>query len=251
MEQEIDLLKHQINEIDAAEIRVGEEEDLDRRYRLAANSSHLSAVASQISGHLGGEDGSVLSSLAEVTRLVRDLEKHDPAATEFTGGLDNALVELEELEGSVRDYVDGLELDPAALTALEARVDLFETLKRKYGNTLEDVLAFRDEAESKLNRIESRGDELERLADEIAAAASGLERSAKKLSVKRKRAAPKLAKAIAAQLGELGFKRAHFEIQLEGLGEPVPNGAEEADFMFSPNPGEPAGRQSAPRTRLP
>jgi DNA repair protein RecN (Recombination protein N) len=238
-EQEIDLLKYQLAEIDDAEIRADEGDELERRYKLANNSSHLLEVAASINGSLTGDDGSILASLSELARQIRDLEKHDPDAAEFTSSFDTAVVELEELGHSLRSYTEGLELDPAALGALETRLDLLESLKRKYGNTLADVLAFRDEAETKLGRIEGRGKELQRLEKAIEKAITTRDRAAAKLSARRKRSAPKLAKAVAAHLRELGFNRACFEVSLAPLDAPLATGAEAAEFMFSPNPGEP------------
>jgi DNA repair protein RecN (Recombination protein N) len=239
-EQEIDLLKHQIAEIEEAEIQTDEAEELERRYRVANNSSHLVDVSKSIAAALGEDEGSIIASLSDLARMIRDLEKHDPSAAEFTGSFDTALVELEELGDNLRRYTDGLEIDPAALRAIEQRLDLLETLKRKYGNTLAEVLEFQAEAEGKLAKIEGRGDELARLRTEIAAALKKRDLAAKKLSAKRRKAAPKLAKEVAAHLEELGFKRAGFSVELEKLEVPNSAGAEAADFMFSPNPGEPA-----------
>jgi len=196
-------------------------------------------VAAGISDALSGDEGSILASLSGLARDVRELEKHDPETAEFTGAFDTSVLELEELGHNLRTYTEGLELDPAALTALGARIDLLESLKRKYGNTLDEVLTFRDRAESKLARIEGRGDELERLGDAIADALGKRDHAATKLTARRKRGAPKLAKAVAAHLRDLGFKHACFEISLPRLDSPAPAGAEIAEFMFSPNPGEP------------
>ena len=238
-EQEIDLLKHQITEIDAAEVRADESEGLERRYRLANSASQLVELTSRITAALSDDEGAILASLSEVARDIRDLERHDESAAEFTGGFDTAVMELGELADNLRRYNADLEINPTILAELEARLDLLESLKRKYGNTLAEVLEFRDRAETKLARIGGRGDELERLSSAISTARKKLDVAGRKLTTKRKRAAPKLSAQVAGHLKQLGFKRAEFSIELERLEEPLARGMESADFTFSPNPGEP------------
>jgi DNA repair protein RecN (Recombination protein N) len=239
-EQEIDLLKHQIAEIENADLKPEEEQELERGYKVAANSSHLVETAGRITLALGGSDNSAISSLSEITRMIRDLEKNDPATVQFTGSFDTALIELEELESNIRDYAENLEVDATGMEALRDRVNLIETLKRKYGSDISEVLEFKDRADKKLMRIESRGEELEELSTQITTAKHELQLAARKLSAKRKRGAPKLAGKISSHLEELGFKRAHFEVALEQLDKPAQTGNENIEFMFSPNPGEPA-----------
>ncbi len=137
-------------------------------------------------------------------------------------------------------YVEGLEFDPAEIAALEERINLLESLKRKYGAHLEEIHAFRDEAAAKLAKIEGRGEELDRLQEEIKTTRKRADTAAMKLSQKRRKAAPKLAREIGAHLTELGFKRAKIEVLLEPLGEPGAGGIEVADISFAPNPGEPS-----------
>ncbi len=239
-EQEVDLLRFQIEEIEAAEIRPEDEEDLAARYKVASNSTRLVEMAAQLTQGLSGEEDSILSRLSDMARLVRDLHKIDPATHALTQGFETAQVELQELDDNLRGYIDDLELNPAELAALEERINLLESLKRKYGNTLADVVAHKDEAARKLARIEGRGDELERLEKAIAAARKTVDGAAAALSTKRGKAAPKLGKEIASHLTELGFKRSLFELALATHGTPGSQGAEEVDFLFAPNPGEPS-----------
>ena len=239
-EQELDLLNHQIAEIEHAELRPGEEQELEQGYTVAANSSYLVETAGNITQALSGSDNSAISSLSAITRMMRDLEKKDPSTARFTASFDTALIELEELESNVRNYAENLEIDTAGMETLRNRVNLIETLKRKYGSSLAEVLEFKDNAAKKRKRIESRGEELEKLSAQITAASHKLQSAARKLSTKRKRGAPKLADKISGHLEELGFKRAHFEAALEPLDKPGRTGNEHIEFMFSPNPGEPA-----------
>ncbi len=239
-EQEIDLLKFQINEIATAEPKVEEIAPLEQRYQLASNSSHLVTVVQHILGNLADSETSVLSQLTDTQRLIRDLESTDPKATEITREFDSAQVELEEMVDSLRRYIDDLEIDPSEVSQLEERINLLETLKRKYGNTIEEVLAFHDSAAEKLDRIEGRSDAIARLEEEVKATRNAVDKQALKLSQKRRAASPKLGKRIGEHLKDLGFKRSKIEIELVPLDQPGSQGAETVDFIFAPNPGEPS-----------
>ena len=237
--RELDLLKHQVHEIGAADLQPGEEEPLLARYSQATNSRRLIDLSTQISRRLAEADDAVLPRLSEVQRLFRELEKVDPSATAIAQSHANAVTELEETSRAIQHYADRLEIDPGQLAQLEERVSLIESLKRKYGATLQDVIAFGENASERLHRIESRGEELERLGREIAAARKSLMECGAKLGKKRGAAAPKLAADIKAQLRDLGFKKSEFAISLLPNGTPAAHGLEGAEFLFAPNPGEP------------
>src|SRR2546425_351462 len=118
-EQELDLLRHQINEITAANLVAGEEEEIESRYKLAANSKRLIELASAIVNKLSEADGSVLSQLAETQRSLRELEKIDNSISRFSSAHATAVVELSEIARSLSQYAEKLDLDPAQLSALE------------------------------------------------------------------------------------------------------------------------------------
>jgi DNA repair protein RecN (Recombination protein N) len=237
--QELDLLRHQVGEIDAAQLKPDEEEDIADRYRRASNSTRLVELSGAAAAALGADEGGVLSHLVEVQRLVRDLEKLDPSIRERTQGLENAVMELQELERSLADYAEDLDIDPAEASRLEERVNLFETLKRKYGGDLAAVLAQRDRAAARLDAVENRGERLEQLGAEATALREATDKAGLALGAKRKKAAPKLAKEIAGQLKDLGFKQSSFELQVVSNKEPGSSGLEGIEFLFGPNPGEP------------
>lgn len=237
-EHEIDLLKHQISEIDAAQINPAEEQDLEDRWRRANNASRLMESAAAAISTLNGENG-ILDRLGELQRLVRDLEKLDPSISEKTASLETAAVELQDLEGNLADYTQELEINPAEAETLAERVNLIESLKRKYGPSLADVLNRRDNAAARLDSIENRSDKIEQLEREVAEGRKALDTVGKTLAAARRKAAPKLAKEISSQLKDLGFKQSSFEVPLDSLADPGPHGLESADFLFGPNPGEP------------
>ncbi len=237
-EQELELLRYQLEEIDSAAIKPEDEHDLEDRWRRASNSTRLAEAAAAATSALSGDDG-ILERLTEVQRLVRDLEKLDPSIRERTASLETACLELQDLETALADYSDELEIDPAEAAALEQRVNVLETLKRKYGPSLADVLARRDAAAARLDTIENRGEKLETLERELAATRDSLDAAGKSLGALRRKSAPKLAREISFQLKDLGFNQSIFEAPLKTLSEPGPQGLESIEFQFGPNPGEP------------
>jgi len=238
-DQELDLLRHQINEISSANLVAGEEEDIETRYKLASNSKRLIELASAIANKLSEADGSVLSQLAETQRLLRELEKIDNSIAQLTSAHDAAVIELSEIARSLSHYAENLDLDPAQLSALEQRVSLFETLKRKYGGSIAEVIEFRKRAAERMHRIEGRDAELERLATEIEKVRAQMNRAGEALRKLRRKAAPKLSENIQYNLRDLGFHQSEFDAKLTALDEPRPNGFDAVELLFSPNPGEP------------
>ncbi|MGJ8672658.1 DNA repair protein RecN [Rubritalea sp.] len=235
-EQEIDLLRFQVNEIDEAELKPAEESEIEERYKRASNSTRLVECSGQIAGILAHE---VNERLSEVQKLARELEHIDSGSVELLGGLYSAIVELQELERSMADYSESLDIDPSEALALENRINTFETLKRKYGPSLEDVLEHHAKASERLDTIENRGDKIDALKSEVQSLADKVQTAGAKLGAKRKKFAPKLAKEIAHHIKELGFKQASFELDIVPHTEASANGLEGVDFQFGPNPGEP------------
>jgi len=238
-EQELDLLRHQVNEIAAAKLDAAEEEQIETRYKLASNSKRVIELASGISQRLAEADDAVLAQLAETQRLLRDLEKTDGSVSQFVSAHETAVVELSEIARSLSGYAEKLDLDPTQLAALEQRVSLFETLKRKYGRSIAEVIEFGNRAAERMRKIEGRDAELERLAAEIEVTRANLQRSGEALRKLRLKAAPKLADNIRRNLRDLGFRQSEFEAKLTPLSEPRTGGFDSIELLFSPNPGEP------------
>jgi DNA repair protein RecN (Recombination protein N) len=238
-EHEIDLLRHQINEISSANLVDTEEEEIAARYKLAANSKRLLELAGAITRRLSEAEDAILPQLAETQRLLRDLEKIDPAKAALAEAHAGAVVELSEISRALGEYAEDLDLDPAQLASLEERVTLFETLKRKYGGSIAEVIAFGERAAERMRKIEGRDEELERLAKEIESARQEVERIGHALHKLRSKAAPKLSEDIRANLRDLGFRQSEFDANLTALEEARATGFDSVDLLFSPNPGEP------------
>ncbi|MEN9284709.1 MAG: hypothetical protein RLZZ179_2202 [Verrucomicrobiota bacterium] len=239
-ERELELLRFQLEEIDSAAPRRDEEEPLLQRHRIAANSSKLADLTGQALGLLSEGDSTILGQLGELRRVFRDLERTDRSTAEITAPFETAFMELEDLERSLRRYQENLETNPREIAELEDRINLLESLKRKYGGSIERVLDHRDATAAKLSRMEDRSGELERLATALAAARSRVDAAASTLSQLRRKAAPRLAREVSRHLADLGFREAKFTVDLHPLPQPGAHGTEEAEFMFAPNPGEPA-----------
>jgi DNA repair protein RecN (Recombination protein N) len=238
-EQEMDMLRFQIKDIESAALKEGDENEIEARHRIAANSARLVELCGEVSERLGEGEGSVLNALRDVSKAIHELEKYDPKLKETFQGFESAKIELQEMESSVRDYLDEIEVQPEELAKLEERIHIIQTLKRKYGPTVTAILKFHDDAAAKLAKMENRGEALEKLKQRMDATRADVNKLGKQLGDKRKKAAPKLAKDIAAHLTDLGFKRAVFEAVLAVREEPARDGLEEVDFQFAPNPGEP------------
>jgi len=238
-EQELDLLRHQITEIKSANLVAGEEEEIERRYKLSSNSKRLIELASAVANKLSEADGSVLSQLAETQRLLRELEKIDSSIAQLSSAHTASVVELSEIACALSAYAEKFDLDPQQLAALEQRVSLFETLKRKYGDSIGEVIAFGERAVERMRTIEGRDAELERLANEIDNVLTQMNRAGEALRKLRAKGAPKLSENIRRNLRDLGFRQSEFEAKLNALDEPGPNGFDSVELLFSPNPGEP------------
>jgi DNA repair protein RecN (Recombination protein N) len=238
-EQELDLLRHQTNEIRSANLVAGEAEEIEKSYKLASNSKRLIELANAIANKLSEADDSALSQLAETQRLLRELEKTDSSIAELSSAHSASVVELSEIARSLSAYAEKLDLDPEQLAALEQRVSLFETLKRKYGGSIADVIAFGERAAERMRKIEGRDVELERLAKGIENVRGQMNRAGEALRKLRTKAAPKLSGNIRRDLRDLGFRQSEFEAKVDALDEPRPNGLDAVELLFSPNPGEP------------
>ena len=238
-EQELDLLRPQINEINSANLETGEEEEIEKRYKLTSSSKRLIELASAAANKLSEADESVLSQLAETQRLLRELEKIDISTAEIASEHAAAVVQLSEIARSLSDYAEKLDLDPEQLTALEQRVSLFETLKRKYGGSIAEVIEFGRRTAERMQKIEGRDAELERLTKEIAEVRAQMNRAGDALRKLRAKAAPKLSETIRKNLRDLGFRQSEFEARLSPVEESHANGFDSVELLFSPNPGEP------------
>ncbi|PTY00572.1 DNA repair protein RecN [Spartobacteria bacterium LR76] len=238
--REIDLLSHQVAEIDQAQLAPGEEETLLSRQKAAANSQRIGEICTQLEAGVNESDDSLTSRLGELSRLARELSRLDPGSEEIARSCDEVFTAADSLARAIATYSASLEDGPANLEEIEARLDLLQTLKRKYGHTVEAVLDFAAQAAARLEELTGRAERRDTLDADIAAAERAMLDLGHKLTTKRTASAKKLGDKVKTGLKDLGFAKAEFSIALEKLADPGPHGCEQAEFQFSPNPGEPA-----------
>jgi DNA repair protein RecN (Recombination protein N) len=156
--------------------------------------------------------------------------------------LGQALVNLEEVAGRLENFFDGVDLDPERLDETLGRMDLLARLKKKYGPSLEEVVATRQRVEAELDRLENLEGKSQDIAGRLAAAEKSLAKASEALSAGRQAAAKKLTAAVAKELKEVGLPHAEFEVSAAGEGSGAPvftaAGADQVQFLFAPNPGE-------------
>jgi DNA repair protein RecN (Recombination protein N) len=249
-----DLLTYQIQEIDGARLKPGEEEELkDERNRLANAESLAELAAGALLALDEGtpEAPSITDLLGEVTRSLTALARLDPAQNELDEQASLLFENLAELSRSLRDYHENIEFNPQRLDHVEERLNLLQTLKRKYGPDIQTIVAFAEQARHDLEEITHSEERIEQLQIEENLLLAGLSRTGQQLSHLRQEAAVRLSKAIEAELGDLQMEAAQFRVDFkqrpdsDGVeldsGERVAfdgSGLEQVEFMVAPNPGE-------------
>ena len=245
--QQLDLLRFQAQEIGAARLKPDEEQQIEEQYRRSSNAAKLIQLGQAAGELLTESETSLLSQAGLLGRTLQDLQRVDPGAAPLLNLHEQGVALWRELQGELSRYTEKLELDPAELQLLEERLTLIHSLKRKYGNTLAEVIAFGEQARTKLKALEQRDAELARINGELKKADAEILRAGQALSIKRGKLTPKLSKAVSQQLGDLGFKQSRFEITLTAnenspstLGARIsPDGFGTIEFQFAPNLGEP------------
>jgi DNA repair protein RecN (Recombination protein N) len=188
----------------------------------------------------------VLAQAGAVGRLLHELQRVDSSVTPLLALHDQLVAVARELQAELARYADRVEMDPARLGQLEERLNLIQSLKRKYGATLAEILAFGAEARRKLQQLEQRDADLARLNAELAVLDAELLRAGQALSARRRKVIPTLCKAVTKQLADLGFQQSRFDVTLETRLPASPAdvlnsaGFDMLEFQFAPNPGEPA-----------
>lgn len=239
--REIDLLRHQVNEIDAAAFSQEEVLTLEERWQRARNSSKLQEQVAKILSMLVETDSPGLGTLLkELTRATHELERMDASTASWLNPLTGINLELKEIENHLVDYSSELECNPQELFQLEERMNLLESLKMKYGSSFEDICARREDAAHRLDQIENRTERLEELHASIITLRKQVDITGQILTKARQAAAPKLATSIINHSHDLGFRQSVFEVVLTPHSKPGPLGIETVEFLFGPNPGEPS-----------
>lgn len=238
--QQLDLLRFQVQEISAARLQPEEEQAVTEEFNRASNAAKLLQLSQGALDALSENENSLISQSGVIGRVLQDLQRVDPGAEGLVTVHSQATETLRELQIALTRYAGKVDVDPVRLAELEERLNLIHSLKRKYGSTLAEVIAFGDEAQTKLHALESRDAELARINAMLEKLDGEIQSAGKKLSAARKKIIPQLAKAASKQLNDLGFKQSHFDVTLSDATPFTASGLDAIEFQFAPNPGEPA-----------
>jgi DNA repair protein RecN (Recombination protein N) len=249
-----DMLTYQIQEIETARLLPGEEENLREERNRLANAEGLTSAAQQ--ALIALDEGSVEAPaatdlLGKVSDAIQVLARLDPSQSALAETAQTIFESVSDLAQTLRSYLEGIEFNPRRLDQVEDRLGLIHNLKRKYGDSIGEVLKFAENAQRQLDQITHSAERLEALENEQKALLARLGEQGESLSDQRRSAAQTLEQAIEAELGDLQMSGARFKVDFQRQADPqganLPsgervayhsNGLERIEFLIAPNPGE-------------
>jgi DNA repair protein RecN (Recombination protein N) len=249
-----EMLTYQAEEIEAARLKVGEDEELRKERDRLANAESLAQNAQEALAILdeGSPEMPAASDLVgQAAQALAALAKTDSAQNELANQAEVLLDTMSEIVHTLRDYLDEVEFNPKRLDEVEERIDLLFSLTRKYGGSIPAVIAYGQEARKQLETITGAAERIEELELEEAKLLDKLSKQGGTLSEKRKSSAVKMAKGIETELGDLRMSSAKFKVDFQTKPDPngIPiengnrigfdhNGFDKVEFLIAPNPGE-------------
>jgi DNA repair protein RecN (Recombination protein N) len=232
-----DLWSFQRKEIDAAGLKPGEDAQLEQERVVLRNVAKLQENANAAYAALYEEQASVSTQLRTALKRVEELARIDTSLERVVETLKSAAIGVDDASDTIRDYVDKLEADPKRLDEIESRLALIERLKRKYGSSVDDVLAFLDDVRAKMEAIETAGERKAKLEQDLAQAGAAYGERAAALTHARKAAAEKLSKKVETELDSLALESAVFRVEVREANWSE-HGADRVEFLISANAGE-------------
>ncbi|HWQ72513.1 MAG TPA: DNA repair protein RecN [Desulfitobacteriaceae bacterium] len=236
-----EFLRFQIDEIDQVNPFPGEAESLEQEKQLLSNSERIINLLQSIYEDLYNSSSNRLAALDLLGRALKscqELARWDPKCLDFVGQAESLYYTLEDFAGQIRSYQEGFEFEPGRLEQIEERqLQLYRL--RKYGADLEDVLTVREKLSLELQAISNLEQQAETLTKKIEEAKHEYLKLAKVLSLNRQELAGRLENEMLGELAELGLEQSQVEVRMRELEEPSESGAEEIEFFFSANIGEP------------
>lgn len=234
----LDLLRYQAREIDEAQLRSGEEEELAAERLLLQNAERLAAAASGGYEALYAADGAVCAVLGRVAGELEGLAGIDPELGQLAETLRQSLYTLEDAAAQLRGHLGRISCEPGRQDQIEERLALLTALKRKYGGSVTEILAQQAAITAELNELEHAEETRAALEAELAARLDALLATGRRLGAARQEAGERLGAAMQCELADLAMSGARFELQLTPLPEPGPHGLERGEFLLAPNRGE-------------
>lgn len=235
--REIDVCQRELEELEEAQIKEGEDEELFAEYTLLTNAEEVSTKISEINQALSGERQSMLAILNRHKQALESLICFDPSLQETVQAFQNAFLELQEISHTLRHYHNRLHFDPDHLHEIDARLTLLNRLKRKYGATVEEILAYQTQTQVKLKRLENAENEIEQLQQQLQKIEARTNELALELTMKRQQYAFRFANALTGQLRTLNMSKAEFSIQMIKQ-KRTRDGDDRVEFFLCPNVGE-------------
>ncbi len=237
----VDLWSFQKKEIEAARLQSGEDEQLETEKRVLANSEKLYTAAMSGYNTLYEDTVSATSLLRNAEKSIEELARYDAKFQDASAQLQSARATIEDIASTLRDYAEGINASPERLAEIEDRLALLDKLKRKYGQTVAEIISFGEDAVRKLNEVENRDEVLKLLNKELAAAKTAYLAAARAISKKRFDAAKSLQKLAEIEINGLAMK-AKFKVEVSGSDEEsswTRDGFDAVAYMISTNVGEP------------
>ncbi len=250
----IDQLRFQVDEIQAAGLQPDEEETLGQERTRLANAEKLSQLSSEAHRLLNegaDEQAGVSDLLGQVLHYLNRLQQIDSSLSPALKLAEDISYQIEDLIGQLQEYAEKIEYSPQRLQEVEERLGLIYALKRKYGHSIAEILAFGKRAQTELETISHAEDRIETLQAEEESLRRSLGKLAAELSQQRQAAGQKMARGVEAELALLGMEKTQFVVNLERIADPKgvyvnnqtlacdENGIDRVAFLISPNPGEP------------
>ncbi len=232
-----DWLRHVVKEIDAAKLRLGEDDELDRDARRLGQATMLAGQAQQLLEALEDDERGARAAIRRAERALGAIERADPAVSAWRELSDAVYAALDELSARASDYAGEVSDDPERLSRVERRRGLLDDLKRKHGPTLDAVIAAGQSARGELDLLDTADLDLRALAGQVDTARGALGRVASLLTERRTEAAARLGREVTRQLAGLGLRGGEVTVAMTALDEPGSEGAERVEFMVRLNRG--------------
>ncbi len=239
-----ELLEFQINEINSAKLKIGEDEELEAKRDYLYNMESIVSGAGAAYGALyGGEECSAYDLLRQAERSLGGISQYLPKLAECYERLSGIVADVDDVASEINSCLSSTDFNMAELDMIEERLDTISNLKRKYGNSIEEILEYLKSAQTEASSIEQNDEELARLSAELDGAKAEVERLAAELTAKRTAAARVLEEKILTELADLDMPKVRFAINLcqrtdDGEVSYTDSGKDEAEFLLSTNPGE-------------
>jgi DNA repair protein RecN (Recombination protein N) len=235
--KERELMAFQSKEIEASGIQIGEEESLKEDRTILTHAKKLMDFAQASEGTLYSEEGSTIEKIQRILNQGREMAAIDPSLSHLLKGLESTLIQLEDIALALRDYSRRVEVNPTRLDEIDNRLEEIDRLKRKYGSSIKEVLAFKQKMDGALQSFSSDEEKLSQLEGRLEPLRQTVNQLGKKLSGERRRVALGLKKSVEKELNSLGMKKTIFETHIDPLPLSL-KGVDRVEFLISPNVGE-------------